>query len=113
MGLAFRFQYASIAWEQASIPVVAVKRGGRVRVRVGSSRAHVGYIPGPSSEYFFFSSRSHMVAQRVTSLPVPAVVGTITVGRLASERVRCFDSRACTSPPLGTAAATTLAVSSA
>jgi hypothetical protein len=76
IGLALTFQIDSSACDKASSPLCSVTAGGSESISSGSMRAALGQVCGRCSEYFFWLSRSQMVAQGVTSLPVPAVVGT-------------------------------------
>ena len=85
-GLACRFQIASRAWDSASNPVSRVTAAGQLCVRVGSTKAQSAKPKASSKERFWAGSKSvsQTVAQRVTSLPVPAVVGTIHSGARSS-----------------------------
>lgn len=72
--------YASTAWHKASIPVVALKEGGNVRVNSASKMAYFGMSVNELIVYLWWVFSSVMTAARVTSLPVPAVVGMATSG---------------------------------
>ncbi|MNS81223.1 hypothetical protein D3C72_1149300 [compost metagenome] len=74
-GLALTFQIASRAWDSASSPVDTVTAGGTVSISSGSTIASFGQVHSRCREYFFCAALSQRVAQGVTSLPVPAVVG--------------------------------------
>ena len=71
-----------MAWVRASTPVEAVTRGGQVRVRSGSSMATSGMRWGSAMSNLTLVTGSVMMAKRVTSLPVPAVVLTTISGSL-------------------------------
>ena len=66
----------STAWVSASMPVAAVMCGGRPVIRLGSSAAILGTMRGSTITSLLWRSGSEMTAATVTSLPVPAVVGT-------------------------------------
>ena len=71
----------STAWVSASMPVPAVTPAGRPRVSSGSMSATQAAMLGvPPTLNLIFRSGSVMTAQSVTSLPVPAVVGTAIRG---------------------------------
>src|SRR4030042_6793608 len=69
-----------MAWVKASIPVKAVTEGGRPMVNLGSTMATSGKRKGVTIPFFNFSFVSDKIAMGVTSLPVPAVVGTRMTG---------------------------------
>ena len=71
---------ASRAWTKASSPVIAVTAGGMVAVASGSSTTRSGSSSSPHVHTFRPSAsvRTHV---RVTSAPVPEVVGMATIGR--------------------------------
>ncbi len=75
-----RLVAASIAWTNASAPVSAVSAGGRLRVRSGSSKASAGLSASPQAQTLW-PARSVNTAVRVTSAPVPAVVGRAITGK--------------------------------
>lgn len=75
-----QLMYASIAWVSASMPVVAVVRGGRPTVSSGSRMAYSGMSLRSMSAYLWCVSLSVMTAAIVVSLPVPDVVGMATIG---------------------------------
>ncbi len=75
-GFALTFQIDSSACESASSPLCSVTDAGSDSISSGSSNATAGQVCSRCSEYFFCAPRSQMVAHGVTSLPVPAVVGT-------------------------------------
>ena len=63
------------------MPVPAVTPAGRLTLNDGSTRATQEAMFGvPPTLNFTLRSGSVITAQRVTSLPVPAVVGTATSG---------------------------------
>ena len=62
------------------MPVDAVSSGGMVRVISGSTSATLGAILGSLMLNLNFSLESVITELKVTSLPVPAVVGTATSG---------------------------------
>jgi hypothetical protein len=72
-----------MAWVSASRPVEAVTNGEQVTVSSGSSIATSGIRRGSAISIFTLVAGSVMIANRVTSLPVPAVVFTTTSGSLA------------------------------
>ncbi|MNH08670.1 hypothetical protein D3C79_680940 [compost metagenome] len=80
MGLALWFQIASRACDSASSPVDTVTRPGTLSISCGSINATCGQVHARCREYFFCRALSHNVAQGVTSLPVPAVVGAAISG---------------------------------
>ena len=59
----------------ASIPVVAVRDGGRLTVTFGSNTAYAGINGKSFMVYLCLVAASVITAARVVSLPVPAVVG--------------------------------------
>ena len=65
----------SMAWVKASMPVDAVSSGGMVRVISGSTSATFGAMRGSLILNLNFSLESVITELKVTSLPVPAVVG--------------------------------------
>ena len=73
----------SMQCESASIPVAAVRRGGRPSVRSGSHTARFGIRCGLMKPSLRPSARL-MRAARPTSLPVPAVVGMAITGATRS-----------------------------
>ncbi|MCY1314633.1 hypothetical protein D9M70_653070 [compost metagenome] len=80
--------YASMAWVSASIPVSAVTLGGKLRVSSKSTSAATGMKPAPTQSIFSSLFSSVMMVKRVTSEPVPAVVGMAMIGRPASVTLR-------------------------
>ena len=80
-GLAFAETYGSINCVSASIPVDAVNAGGSASVSSGSTTASAGSISGLRRLTFWWLSGTVKTAFRVTSAPVPAVVGTAMNGR--------------------------------
>jgi len=80
-GLALTFQIDSSACDSASRPAASVGPAGSERASSGSTIAASGHVSRRCSEYFWPASRSQIVAHGVTSLPVPAVVGTAISGR--------------------------------
>jgi hypothetical protein len=75
--LAFRFHTDSSAWAKVSKAVSRVKDSGQRSVSEGSIKAWSGKPKGEDQERLSggVMSKSHKVAQGVTSLPVPDVVG--------------------------------------
>jgi len=71
----------SMACVRASIPVAAVRPGGRETVSSGSRIARSGIMKGLLNSSFSPWASSRMTAAMVTSLPVPAVVGMAMKGR--------------------------------
>ncbi|MNN57004.1 hypothetical protein D3C81_1719670 [compost metagenome] len=74
-GLALMFQIDSSACDRASSPVETVTLAGTVSINCGSMMATLGQVQSRCREYFLWLAASQIVAQGVTSLPVPAVVG--------------------------------------
>ena len=74
--------YDSMAWVRASTPVEAVTNGEHVTVKSGSSIATSGMRCGSAMSILTLVAGSEMMAKRVTSLPVPAVVFTTSSGSL-------------------------------
>src|SRR3954449_356784 len=64
----------------ASMPVAAVKNGGRLTVSSGSRIALLGISHGLNTIIFRFSLCDVITDDLPTSLPVPAVVGTAMMG---------------------------------
>ena len=81
-GLEFTFQMDSSEWESASSAELRVTAAGAESVSDGSTSAASGHVCSVCSEYFLGVAelRSQSVAHGVTSLPVPAVVGTAMSG---------------------------------
>jgi hypothetical protein len=75
----------------ASMPVAAVREGGRPKVRAGSHSARVGNRCGLMKSSLRPSRL--IIAARPTSLPVPAVVGIATV-RMRSNHTAWSGSHA-------------------
>jgi len=69
-----------MAWHKASIPVCAVGAGGSDSVSSGSRSASSGYRYGLFMPSFFLRFFRTKTAVKVTSLPVPAVVGIMILG---------------------------------
>ena len=116
IGLWCVFQIDSIACESASMPEDSVMASGCVTVSSGSRIAARGYRRSSESEYLQ-PFASHNVAVLVTSLPVPAVVGTqksggrtASGGSGSSARASSHTARICR--PDASAAATAFAESS-
>ena len=85
-GLTAGAMKVSMQWAIASMPVAAVRNGGRPSVSSGSRRAVLGtrcQLWKPSLR----PSSTMTMAPRATSLPVPAVVGTAISG--ATRSVIC------------------------
>lgn len=62
------------------MPVPAVKSAGRLVYSMGSMKATCAAIITPPTLNLYSRSSSLITAHSVTSLPVPAVVGTATRG---------------------------------
>jgi len=75
-GFARRETKGSITCVSASSPVLAVTSGGTPSVSSGSTSATAGSISGLRRLAFTPSCSASSTALRVTSAPVPAVVGT-------------------------------------
>ena len=93
-GLTAGAMKVSMQWAIASMPVAAVRNGGRPSVSSGSQMAVLGtrcQLWKPS----FLPSSTMTIAPRATSLPVPAVVGHGDQRRdpLADARAAAFDRR--------------------
>ena len=70
-----------MACVSASSPVLAVMCAGMSSISSGSISATYGAIsPVPPALYLMWRAGSVITDQRVTSLPVPAVVGTVIRG---------------------------------
>ena len=69
-----------MSWVSASRPHDAVIARGRPIVNSGSTIARRGNIPSERRLAFTPCSGERNTALRVTSLPVPAVVGTAIIG---------------------------------
>ena len=80
MGYAFLHTNDSIACTSVSMPVMAVMKGGQVRVISGSSSAKRAVALGLMITSFLCCSGSAMTLLIVISAPVPAVVGIATTG---------------------------------
>ena len=80
IGWARREIYDSMAWVRASMPAEAVTGAGAVSVRFGSATATSGMTVALPMSIFTSRARSVRIVKRVTSLPVPAVVGMATSG---------------------------------
>ena len=82
-GLALRFQIDSKACDKASSALTRVTLSGSVKVRAGSTKAISDHKASVWNESLVgvAAVRSHRVAQGVTSLPVPAVVGMEIKGK--------------------------------
>nr|WP_276602970.1 hypothetical protein [Nannocystis pusilla] len=85
----------SISWVSASRPQSAVTAGGSERVSAGSTIAARGSIFGLRRLTLTRCASAASTALRVTSEPVPAVVGTATkgTGSWTSGRPRPTTSR--------------------
>ena len=78
---------ASTAWVSASMPVVAVSFGGSDEVSAGSRMATCGTSLYEVNDSFACLCVSATTATSVTSLPVPAVVGTAMNGGRSAFRI--------------------------
>ena len=78
--------YGSISWVSASSPVLAVNAGGKSSVSSGSTTARRASIPGLLRLTLTRCSGEAKTALRVTSEPVPAVVGTAMNGAAGKLR---------------------------
>ena len=74
-GLRCTFHSDSSACDSASRPLASVAPAGRLTISAGSTIEASGQVHGRCSECLRERPASHSVAQGVTSLPVPAVVG--------------------------------------
>src|SRR2546426_3854559 len=84
------------------MPVPAVTPAGRLTLSAGSTRATQDAMLGvPPTLNFTFRSGSVITAQSVTSLPVPAVVGTATSGGIRGG-IGAFPHSYCAMLPPGT-----------
>ena len=73
--------YASSSWVKASRPLAAMSIGDAPAMRSGSTTTSVAMSRSSRNDRLKpCSPRSVTTALRVTSLPVPAVVGTATNG---------------------------------
>ena len=99
-----------MAWVRASIPVNAVRLFGMVAVISGSARATFGASRGLLTVNLNFAAVSVMTEPKVSSLAVPAVVGTAMIGRGRTEVVN-RPSYSLTLPPAAATMATALAQS--
>ncbi|ALV58899.1 hypothetical protein TQ36_22005 [Burkholderia cenocepacia] len=79
-GFAWTFQMLSSACDNASRPLASVGCIGRPTIRRGSTITVSGKRSGRDSDSLRALCGSQTVAHRVTSLPVPAVVGIATIG---------------------------------
>src|SRR5579862_2447790 len=113
-GLARALTYGSMSCVRASRPVLAVTAGGSPYVNSGSSSATRGSISGLRMLAFTPCSVDPRTALRVTSLPVPAVVGTAINGSGVTVMIRPFPTpsrKSSGSPPLAAMAAIALPAS--
>jgi hypothetical protein len=78
--------------------VAAVSCGGIEAVKDGSIKAILGARVGDLTVNLKFSAVSVMTELKVTSLPVPAVVGMVKIGR-RSPRIFVLSSYVLTGPP--------------
>ena len=95
---------ASTAWVNTSMPVSAVTAGGTLTVSTGSSTAAWGSSPSSTRGYLTSFSRSVMTAKRLTSDPVPLVVGmaansTSRTSRCLAEKSRMALAASMAEPP--------------
>ena len=113
-GLAFADRYGSMSCESASDPLAAIVAAGSPASRSGSTTAASGTMSG--LRRLALTSPADSTALRVTSEPVPAVVGTAThgSGRAAKGRPCPTTSRwSSGSVPEAVSAAIAFAASSA
>src|SRR3546814_9251371 len=75
-------------WASASMPVAAVMCGGRPTVSSGSEITVAGSIFGLKMIFLMWVASSRMTEARPTSEPVPAVVGTATMGATPAGSTR-------------------------
>ncbi len=80
------------------MPVAAVIAGGRPRVSSGSLITTPGIICGWKMIFFWWVASLTTTPARPTSEPVPAVVGTATIGAMPPGSARCRPGRRC--PPV-------------
>jgi hypothetical protein len=93
-GLRCTFHSDSSACDSASSPLASVAACGRLSIRSASTMAASGQVHGSCSDSLRARAWSHTVAQGVTSLPVPAVVGMASSWRCRRGRrrgVRAFE----------------------
>jgi len=81
IGFARLDTYGSISCVMASMPLAAVCAAGSVNVRSGSTMATRGSMKAWRRLTLTRSAGDPSTALRVTSLPVPAVVGIVMHGR--------------------------------
>ncbi len=113
-GLARDDVNGSTSWTSASSPELAVTAGGSVYVRLGSTRATRASIDGLRRLTLTRCRGEARTAFRVTSLPVPAVVGIAihgTEGRSSGRPAPMTSRWSNSSPPLPSMAAIALAPS--
>lgn len=82
---------ASTAWVNTSMPVSAVTTGGTLTVSTGSSTAASGSSPSSTRGYLTSLTLSVMTAKRLTSEPVPLVVGMAV--KSTSRISRCLAAK--------------------
>ena len=70
------------------MPVAAVMCAGRPRVSSGSEITMPGSILGWKTIFLVWSDSSRITLARPTSEPVPAVVGTATIGAMPAGSAR-------------------------
>ena len=101
---------ASTAWVNTSMPVSAVTAGGTLVVSCASSTARSGRRLSSIRGYLSPFSRSVMTAKRLTSEPVPLVVGTAMKGHprisrsLAAKYTMALAASMADPPPKATTA---------
>ena len=81
-------QIASSECDRASSPVPTVKGRGRPTVSSGSQITARGNIAGWNTMTLRWVASSITTPARPTSLPVPAVVGTVMTGAIAAASAR-------------------------
>ena len=112
-GEEFRTVQPPIAWASASIPECAVGAGGSPCVRTGSTSACWARMLGWPKPTFRSRSVSVRTLAPETSLPVPAVVGQRTSGRVGGTGVRDPPAKSSAEPPWSATRRAAFATSSA
>ena len=68
-----------MAWVRASIPVAAVTEAGTDKVSSGSQMATFAAVKGLFTVILYLFFVSVITEEKVSSLPVPDVVGTVII----------------------------------